>query len=328
MSTVLDALNKGMHDCMGASDQVVFLGEDILDPYGGAFKVARGLSTQYPERVITTPVSEAGLVGVATGLAMRGYRPIVEIMFGDFILLAADQLVNHAAKFRWMSNDRVQVPLLLRTPMGGGRGYGPTHSQTLEKHILGAPGLRVVAVTTLMSPTELLHTAVFDDDDPVILLEHKALYSLAVGEDLPEFDIHLDEKQYPTYQLRVSGAPRPSLTLVTYGYMGEIAMEAARRLAYEQEVFIEVVVLTDLIPDSQFLYDSVAESGNLLTLEEGTYTLGWGAEIAARCAERIESVNIHRMASPDMPVPAAGTLESVVLPNLDAVMDAVIAMGT
>ena len=125
----------------------IILGEDVLDPYGGAFKVTRGLSTAFPERVQTTPISEAGIVGVAAGMALRGLRPVVEIMFGDFITLAADQLVNHAAKFRWMYNDQVRVPLVIRTPMGGRRGYGPTHSQTLEKLFLGVPGLKVLAPT-------------------------------------------------------------------------------------------------------------------------------------------------------------------------------------
>ena len=141
MTTVLDALNAALHRACAADERVIILGEDVLDPYGGAFKVTRGLSTTYPERVLTTPISEAGIVGVAAGMALRGLRPVVEIMFGDFITLAADQLINHAAKFRWMYNDQVRVPMVIRTPMGGRRGYGPTHSQTLEKLFLGVPGL-------------------------------------------------------------------------------------------------------------------------------------------------------------------------------------------
>ena len=121
MTTVLEALNTSLHDVMAEDDRVYFLGEDILDPYGGAFKVTRGLSSSFPDRVITTPISEAGIVGVAGGMALRGLRPIVEIMFGDFFTLIADQLINHITKFRWMYNDQVNVPIVIRAPMGGRR---------------------------------------------------------------------------------------------------------------------------------------------------------------------------------------------------------------
>jgi pyruvate/2-oxoglutarate/acetoin dehydrogenase E1 component len=327
MRTVLEALNEGMHACLAESEKVYFLGEDILDPYGGAFKVARGLSSQYPQQVITTPVSEAGMVGIAVGMALRGYRPIVEIMFGDFLMLAADQLINHASKFRWMSNDRVQVPLVVRTPMGGGRGYGPTHSQTLEKHMLGVPGMRIVAVTALMDPAELLRSVVFEDDDPVLFVEHKALYPVQVQAwNQQDFDILVSKGRYPVFQLRITGAPSTRATLISYGYMVEIALEAAHRLAYEREVFIEVIALTELIPDDPSVFDPVGETGMLLTLEEGSNTLGWGAEILARCSERFGSLKSRRIASLDMPIPAAGTLESAVLPGVEDVMRAVLEM--
>ena len=139
MTSVLDSLHQGLKAVMARDTRVYLLGEDILAPYGGAFKVTRDLSDLYPDRVLTTPISEAGIVGLASGMALRGLRPVVEIMFGDFTTLIADQLINHAAKFRWMYNDQVRVPLVVRTPMGGRRGYGPTHSQTLEKHFLGVP---------------------------------------------------------------------------------------------------------------------------------------------------------------------------------------------
>ena len=327
MRTVLEALNEGMHACLAESEKVYFLGEDILDPYGGAFKVARGLSSQYPQQVITTPVSEAGMVGIAVGMALRGYRPIVEIMFGDFLMLAADQLINHASKFRWMSNDRVRVPLVVRTPMGGGRGYGPTHSQTLEKHMLGVPGMRIVAVTALMDPAELLRSVVFEDDDPVLFIEHKALYPVQVQAwNQQDFDILVSKGRYPVFQLRIAGAPSTRATLICYGYMVEIALEAAHRLAYEREVFIEVIALTELIPDDPSVFDPVGETGMLLTLEEGSNTLGWGAEILARCSERFGSLKSRRIASLDMPIPAAGTLESAVLPGVEDVMRAVLEM--
>ena len=154
----------------------LLLGEDVLDPYGGAFGVTKGLSDRFPGRVLTTPIAEGGIVGAGVGLALRGRRPIVEIMFGDFITLAVDQLVNHAAKFRAMYGGRVTVPLVVRTPMGGRRGYGPTHSQSLEKLLLGVPGLRVIAPSVFHDPGAILRDAVLHGDTPTLLVEHKLLY--------------------------------------------------------------------------------------------------------------------------------------------------------
>ncbi len=178
MPTILEALNAALQNALASDERVVIMGEDILDPYGGAFKVTRGLSDSFPDRVITTPISEAGIVGVAAGMALRGLLPVVEIMFGDFITLIADQVINHAAKFRWMYNNQVRVPIVIRTPMGGRRGYGPTHSQTMEKFFIGVPGLRVLAPNTFSDPGDLLSKAIFEDNDPVLFIENKLLYLL------------------------------------------------------------------------------------------------------------------------------------------------------
>jgi acetoin:2,6-dichlorophenolindophenol oxidoreductase subunit beta len=195
MKTVLDSINSGLHRSMEADPCVYMIGEDILDPYGGAFKATRGLSSKYPERVWTAPISEGGMVGVAAGMALRGLRPVVEIMFGDFLTLAADQLINHAAKFRWMYNDQVKVPLVIRTPMGGRRGYGPTHSQSLEKFFLGTPGLSVIAPGPFavdgIDPGKFLESAILETEDPILFIENKLLYLLPVRypEDMPEFEV-------------------------------------------------------------------------------------------------------------------------------------------
>jgi pyruvate/2-oxoglutarate/acetoin dehydrogenase E1 component len=330
MATVLEALQQSLSSCMQACDQVVFLGEDVLDPYGGAFKVARGLSTRYPERVITTPVSEAGIVGLGIGMALRGLRPVVEVMFGDFLTLAADQLINHAAKLRWMSNDQVRVPLVVRTPMGGRRGYGPTHSQTLEKHFMGVPGLRIVAVCDLDDPAELLRRAIIEDDDPVVFIEHKLLYPAAVMalDGVPELRIEHLESSYPTYRLRVDGAPNPMLTLAAYGHMGTLARMAALRLAYEHEIFAEILVFTQLSPAPyEPLVDSLTRTGHLLTLEEASPAAGWGAELVAVSTEHIRSgLRAARVGALAMPVPAAGPLEEAVLPGVDDIVKAAAAL--
>lgn len=337
MTTVLESLNQALHGMMQADLRVVLLGEDLEDPYGGAFKVTRGLSSAYPGRVFSSPISEAGLVGIAAGMALRGLRPVVEIMFGDFLTLAADQLINHAAKYRWMYNDQVRVPLVVRTPMGGRRGYGPTHSQTLEKHFLGVPGLRVLAPTALGNPGELLRQAVLHDNDPVLFSENKLLYLTRLPDEAfrQEFEVEeiypknkpeqvewrsaLSPASYaPTYRLRLQGAPKPALTLVAYGYMAELARQALEQLAYEDEIFAELIVPTQLAPfEIEPVLASARLTGRALIAEEGTAALGWGAEITARLAEDAgTNLKIKRLAAADTPIPAAGSLEAAVLPGV------------
>ena len=321
-STVLASLNTGLNDIMKADDRVILLGEDIVDPYGGAFKVTRGLSTAYPDRVIPSPISEAGLVGVAAGMALRGLRPVVEIMFGDFLTLAADQLVNHAAKFRWMYNDQVRVPLVIRTPMGGRRGYGPTHSQTLEKIFLGVPGLKVVAPCALGDPGGLL-TAAIQAEDPILFIENKQLYTVQLqdGESLDDFDLERAESANasPVYRLKIKGAPAPDLTLVTYGYMAELARQAVSHLGYEEEIFLEVLVFTQLSPFHLApMMASAGATGRLMSVEEGTLTLGWGAEVISQAAEELgpQLKAAGRVAAHDLPVPASPVLEAGILPGV------------
>lgn len=326
MTTVLDSLNAALHQAL-IDERVILLGEDILDPYGGAFKVTRGLSQAYPGRVLTTPISEAGIVGAATGMALRGLRPVVEIMFGDFLTLAADQVINHAAKFRYMYNEQAQVPLVIRTPMGGRRGYGPTHSQTLEKHFLGAPGLRVLAPCALGDPGGLLRTAILQDDDPVLFIENKLLYLLPVEEAGTGKEVEISVTQQPgsyapAYRLNVRGAPPATLTLAAYGYMVELARQAMLQLAYDDEIFVEVVALTQLAPfELEALWACLEKTGRLVTVEEGTYNLGWGAEIVARASEKF-GMHLHtarRVAALDAPVPASGPLEQAALPSVEQI---------
>jgi pyruvate/2-oxoglutarate/acetoin dehydrogenase E1 component len=326
MTSVLASLNAGLRRCLESSKQVYLLGEDLLDPYGGAFKVTRGLSSEFTERVITTPVSEAGIVGVGIGMAMRGYLPVVEIMFGDFIALAADQILNHAAKFKWISGGEVQVPIVIRTPMGGRRGYGPTHSQTLEKHFLGIPGLRTLAINTLSDPGKLLEIAVLNDSEPVLFIENKVLYAQELLEfnTNSEFQIERFGNGYPDHHLTILGAPPPAITMIAYGYMAEVTRQAMLRLAYEHEIFTELIVPTQLSP---FKLESVSKyvhaTGKLLVVEEGTETLGYGAEVIARIQASTElPPHCRRVAAIDMPVPAVGSLEVQVLPQVDDVIAA------
>jgi pyruvate/2-oxoglutarate/acetoin dehydrogenase E1 component len=349
MTTVLESLNRSLHRSLGDDKRIIVIGEDILDPYGGAFKVTRGLSEKYPDQVISTPISEAGIVGIAAGMAMRGLLPIVEIMFGDFLTLAADQIINHAVKFRWMYNEKVKLPLVIRTPMGGRRGYGPTHSQTLEKLFLGVPGLNVLAPCSIGEPGELLFYAIKDIEDPVLFIENKLLYPQPVGSTLEKSDFrittHKHENQSqketitnigknskvspPTFSIRISDAPKPTLSIAAYGFMSELALQAIHDLAYQHEVFCELVVPTWLVPWSikPFL-SSCKLTGKLLVIEEGTLSLGWGAEIVSRVSEILisELTSVRRLAALEYPIPGSEPLESAMLPGIGSIKEAAIEM--
>ena len=327
--TVLESLNSALHTAMEKDERVFVLGEDILDPYGGAFKVTRGLSTKFPDRVLTTPISEAGIVGVSNGMALRGLHPVTEIMFGDFVTLIADQIVNHAAKFRWMYNDQVRVPLVIRTPMGGRRGYGPTHSQSLEKLFLGVPGLKVVAPNTLGDPAELLLSAI-SDEDPVLFIEHKLLYTrplLEVGKgDLVDWIITRSEGEFPTFTLH--GPYAPALTFATYGYNFELVRQAANELMLDHEIFTDIILFSQLSPfELDPLFDSLNRTHRLLTVEEGGLTLGWGAEVTARAAEiGIPGLKVGRVAARDLPIANSKKLEDAILPSQVDILQAALAL--
>jgi pyruvate/2-oxoglutarate/acetoin dehydrogenase E1 component len=199
----VQVLNEALHELFASREDVHLLGEDVLDPYGGAFKVTQGLSDAYPDRVLATPISEPSLFGIAAGMALRGRRPILEIMFGDFIALGFDQIVNGIAKFREMYDDQVTVPLVVRTPMGGRRGYGPTHSQSLEKLLVGVPNVVVVAASECHDLAGLLTNAV-EDDRPVFFVENKLMYGRPNRR--PE-DGHIGE-----LAVRETGTRYPALT--------------------------------------------------------------------------------------------------------------------
>jgi pyruvate/2-oxoglutarate/acetoin dehydrogenase E1 component len=328
------ALNEALHEVFERRSDVYLLGEDVLDPYGGAFKVTRGLSERYPDRVLTTPVSEAALFGVAAGMALRGLRPVLEVMFGDFLALGFDQLVNGISKFREMYDGQVSVPLVIRTPMGGRRGYGPTHSQSLEKLLLGVPNLTVVAGSELHDLGGMLVDAI-EDDAPVVFVENKLLYGRPLRRPVDgyvdEFRCSEAPGSYPALSLSANDFGPAAATIATYGGMAPIVLDAAAELVLERELFCEVVVLGRLLPlDLGPVLESVARTGALVTAEEGGLTGGIGAEIAARVQETAWSdlrAPIRRVAARDGIIPAAPALEADVLPSVEDVVEAVLALA-
>jgi acetoin:2,6-dichlorophenolindophenol oxidoreductase subunit beta len=283
------ALGDTLRHALESDPRVVVLGEDVLDPYGGAFKVTRGLSTDFPARVRAMPISEAAIAGVSAGLALAGLRPIAEIMFGDFLALCFDQITNHIAKYGAMYDGAATCPVVIRTPSGGGRGYGPTHSQSLEKHFLGVPHLRVVAGSLWHEPAALFEHFL-TIEEPVLHIEHKLLYPLHVATNGSLGMVSRDGSAGlpPTVSIRLVPREDCLLTVVAYGYQAELARRVLERLALEEELFAELLVPAQLAPvDWAPLERSVAVTGGLLTVEESTGGWSWGTEIAAELGSRL-----------------------------------------
>jgi pyruvate dehydrogenase E1 component beta subunit len=295
-------------------DPSVFLmGEDI-GVYGGSFGVTRGLIDEFgPERVRDTPISEQALAGIAIGAAVAGRRPVIEIMFMDFITLAVDQLVNMAAKIHPVYG--LSCPLVIRTPPGGGRGYGATHSQSLERLFTGIPGLKIAAPSNASDASALLQTAI-RDDNPVLFLEHKLLYP-------QRFDVP-DELPAPIpFGFADIAREGDDLTIVAWSHMAFLARRAAAQLAAEG-IEAEVIDLRTLNPlDLDTLVESAKRTGRVMVLEEGPKTGGFAGEIAAQIMENAHDYlekPVRRLAGADFPIPSAKNLEAVCLPSLDGIL--------
>ncbi|MHC4795019.1 MAG: dehydrogenase E1 component subunit alpha/beta, partial [Planctomycetota bacterium] len=321
---VNQAIGAAISEAMARDDRIVLLGTDIRDPYGGEFKVTAGLSDKFGDRVRNMPINEAAMVGIGNGLALAGKRPVVEIMFGDSVTLAADQIVNHAAKFAWVYNRQVSVPIIIRTPMGGHRGEGPVHSQSLEKHLLGVPGLRVLAVHKRYCPQQLYRTLFNHNHCPTLLIENRQLYGQQTDPQ-PPAGLHLlaTDTLFPTVRL----APReePQLTVVAYGGMVDTVESAMAVLGDQHDCTTELVIPTQLYPlDIEPIVESVCRTGRLLVVEEGQGFAGLGSELIARLVAdcRVTSIIADRVNARVCPVPASRPAEEQVLPGVDDIIAA------
>lgn len=326
------ALNETLRSILQDDSRVIILGEDIADPYGGAFKVTRGLSTEFPDRVRTTPVSEGAITGLSAGLALAGFRPVLEIMFGDFLSLCFDQIVNHIAKYERMYDGNATCPVIIRSPSGGGRGYGPTHSQSLEKHFLGIPHLRVVAASLFHAP-RLSFEDFLRHDSPVLHVEHKLLYPQTllsietIREDGMIGDVEAGDATIPTLSIRPVLRERCVATVVAYGYAAWLAYRSVLQLAYEEEIFVELLVPAELAPvDWAPIARSVEATGSLLTVEEGVAGWSWGTEIAAgivgRCFGALRRPPLVLASSPTI-IPSSREREEQMLVTQEKIVHAI-----
>jgi pyruvate dehydrogenase E1 component beta subunit len=280
---VAENLNHALHRLFDTDPRAFLVGEDIADPYGGAFKITRGLSTRHPDRVLTSPLSEGGIVGLGAGLALMGDTPIVEIMFGDFIALAFDQLLNFASKSVSMYGRTIPMRMVVRCPSGGNRGYGPTHSQSLHKHFVGVPRLSLYELSPLHDNTDVF-TAMLARGEPCVFFEDKVLYTRPMYADGVVDGMFRYEFVHGTDTARVYAVDEaPDWTVIAPGGLTERVVSAARSLLIERETVCEILVPSRLYPfDLAPLEPLLARTGGICVVEDGTADGSWGEHLAQR----------------------------------------------
>src|SRR4051794_11937528 len=328
--SIAESLREAIAEEMERDPEVFCMGEDIAVPggWGGAFTVTLGLEKRFPDRMLDTPIAELGFFGAAIGAAMMGMRPIVDVQYGDFLFLAMDQIVNNAAKMRYMSGGTIKVPMVMRAPIGA-TGRGSQHAQSMERYFTGVPGLKVVAVSNAYDAKGILKQAV-RDDNPVLIFEHKLLYgskgarmepgAVDATSDVPDEDytVPLDRAV-----VRREGK---DVTILGWLLMAHYAVQAADQLA-GQGVEADVIDVRSLSPiDYDTIGRSVTKTGRVVIVEEGPKTGGVSAEIAAGIMERFgESLRcpVARVASADVPVPFTPVLENAYRPDVPRIIDAV-----
>lgn len=325
VTNVRSALNSALRTLLENDLEVMLLGEDLHDPYGGAFKVTAGLSEKFKGRVISTPISEAGITGAAIGLAMAGKKPILEIMFADFLTLCMDQIYNHAVKFPGMFADS-EVPLVIRAPCGGRRGYGPTHSQSLENLFVSVPGLTVVFGSHRHQIGQLLINASVRWPNPTLFLEHKLLYAEKLDSaDYEELDPELTDLGSGLFPTLRRGSEDSDITLLSYGGMLPVAEKAARLLEESEELVVEIIAPALLAPLPRVsLLKALMDRPRILVVEEAHHQFGFGAEVLAMLVENGYRGKVARLGTAPVPIASARSMESAQLPDEQAIVAAVL----
>ena len=313
-----EALNQALREEMARDPDVFLLGEDI-GVFEGSYKVTAGLLQEFGDkRVIDTPIAEELIVGAGIGSAMLGMRPVVELMTINFMLVAMDQVVNHAAKIRYMFGGEVGVPLTIRTPGGGGQQLTAQHSQSLEVFLAHVPGLKVVAPSTPLDAKGMLKAAI-RDDNPVMFIENISLYNTRGEVPTEEFVLPLDKAEVKR--------PGTDITLIGHSKGTLLALEAARRLSEESGIEAEVVDLRSLRPlDRETVVESVKKTSRAVLVEEGWPTYGITAEVSATIMEQAFDyldAPVLRVGGKEVPMPYSKPLENAVIPTVDSVLSVV-----
>lgn len=308
----VDSLRKSLDILLKKDKKIIILGEDIGEPYGGAFKVTKGLENKYPKQIIPTPMSESALTGISVGLALNGFKPILEIMFGDFITLCADQIINHASKFKFLYGKNLNM--IIRTPMGGYRGYGATHSQSLEKMYFGVPDVYIFVPNILINPGELLQGAI-NFGSLVIFIENKSDYSRDLISNSDKFEI----KRYKNNDLVIAGIKGENEFdgyIITYGGMVEMALEIIWEIFIEQEKSLKLIIPSIISPVDKEILNSIEENKEIYILEEGIKEGGFNSEISRLLLENnIRVKKFQVFAAKNEVIGASKFLENYVLPD-------------
>ncbi|NLP30099.1 MAG: alpha-ketoacid dehydrogenase subunit beta [Clostridiales bacterium] len=309
-----DAICEALDEEMARDDKVMMIGEDI-GFIGGNFKTSVGLLEKYGDlRVKDSPISEAGIVGMGVGMALTGLRPVVELMFSDFLLVAADQVINQAAKIRYMSGGQAKVPMVIRTPIGAGRSSAAQHSQSMQAMVAHFPGLKVVVPSTAQEAKGLLKTAI-RDDNPVIFFEHKMEYT-------NKFMIDDVVEPIPFGKANIV-REGTDLTIVATSSQVMKSMDAAKKLEKEG-ISVEIIDLRTIVPfDRETVVESVKKTGRLLVVDEAHERCGIGAEIGADVMDDVFyylDAPIGRIATPNVPLPFSPALEFPIIPSVDKII--------
>jgi 2-oxoisovalerate dehydrogenase E1 component len=322
---IAELINQALAEALTTDSQCLLLGEDIEGPnYGGAFKVTKKLSETFPGKVFNTPISEAAIVGIGTGLSLAGYHPVVEIMFGDFMTLTLDQIFQHACKFFDMYNKKVTVPLVVRTPMGGKRGYGPTHSQSIEKLFIGMPNLRMIALNQRVSPA-FLYRIVFNNlSCTYLIIENKILYTRDLKiEKLPGYNTEYSSELFPTLRLSPSKG-KAVITILCYGGTLEDVENAVTTVLIDDEIFCEVICPTLISPVCiDPIVDSIERTRKLLIVEEGSTIAAFGSEVLAGLIEKSITIEKVKRIGNDSIIPAAIEAERELLISSEKIVIAI-----
>lgn len=303
------------------------IGEDIHDPYGGAFKLTLGLDKKYPGQVISSPISEAAITGFGIGMSMAGRKMFVEIMFGDFIVNAIDQIVNNASKFFHMYAKQQSTNITIRTPMGGGRGYGPTHSQSLEKLLLGIDNVAVFALTSMIHPAELVRY-ISNVACPNVLIESKVDYGATLFQagSAKNLDVNIVGGGAGTAVVSPWGkSANIDVVIIAYGFLGRMVADNFKKIFEESDTLFELFVVQQLNPLPLAHFEkSVRKTRKVLIVEEGSANFGWGSELAYQLTQLVPAAKISRIGARPVPIPSTRELEGDVLVDTRDVINALL----
>jgi 2-oxoisovalerate dehydrogenase E1 component len=317
----VDAINRALGEGLRSDPSLLVFGQDIAHGKGGVFTATRGLTKEFGEsRCFNAPLAEASIIGVAIGLAMRGFRPVPEIQFADYIWTAMMQIRNELVTIRYRSNNHFSAPVVIRVPVGGYIHGGLCHSQNIEATFAHFPGLKIALPSTAIDAYGLLKTAILSDD-PVLFLEHKALYRQSFARSiLPK------EEYFLPFGKAITRKVGQDVTVITYGILVQRALEAAQELSQEG-ISVEVIDLRTIVPyDRDLVYSSVRKTGKVLVLHEDMRFMGFGAEIASDIAEYCFlslDAPIKRIAAKDTPVPYSPELEHEILPQSSDILQGI-----